>query len=341
MARNPRGRKTVLESIQTNKRRAILGIAVFPAVIWLENLVFAFLLTGMVVFSRERMLGSLINACVLYLVIFPAIFLLAKPRVLFAFIKRFPEVAPSPLGLLKLRNACEGIFMAAGVKGVAVRVICLEGINAVSVIGLKGEPEILLSSSAVEQLSREELEALIAHEVYHLVSGDTKLWTLGFAIGVFVPTLFSYPASIIKSFAETPRDAKHIYATFKKNLAGMIALLYVWVLYLIAITWIPVWLTFHLLVLSGSHDFLADAHALMYTRNPDAVIGMLEKAQVSRTDHVKWFSIMTSHMFFLQSREPEGRWSQFISRLFDTHPSTEERIKNIKENAGTISPYRV
>ncbi|MDO8598625.1 MAG: M48 family metalloprotease, partial [bacterium] len=83
------------------------------------------------------------------------------------------------------------------------------------------------------------------------------------------------------------------------------------------------------LAVSRRREYLADASGALLTRFPDGLARALEKIAAANQPMLR-ANTATAHLFL---SNPFGRKRQFFSRLFDTHPPTEERIKALRAMA--------
>ena len=81
------------------------------------------------------------------------------------------------------------------------------------------------------------------------------------------------------------------------------------------------------LAISRKREFLADATAIEFTRNPDAFISALQKLDSDDSEFSK-ANNATAHMFFTN---PFKKDQKEKSDLLSTHPSISARIEAIKK----------
>jgi Zn-dependent protease with chaperone function len=216
----------------------------------------------------------------------------------------------------RLWNVVEEMAIASGVPVPSVYVLDGEGgINAFAAGFTPGTAVIGVTRGCLEQLDRDQLQGVIAHELSHVLNGDMRLniRLLGVLHGILCIAMAGYV--ILRSGASV--------RTRGRNGAGAIAVLAVG---LIAIGWVGV--LFARLIQAGvsrQREFLADASAVQFTRNPDGIAGALEKIggypAGSRVRSPQ--APATSHMFFGNALRPA------LLRAFATHPPLEERIRRI------------
>ena len=158
---------------------------------------------------------------------------------------------------------------------------------------------------------------MIAHEFSHLLNGDMRLnlKLMGILHGILVIGLLGYWILRTGAYSSGSRD--------KKGGGGAILL---FGLALLVIGFVGMF--FGKLIKSGvsrQREFLADASAVQFTRNPDGIAGALKKigglAAGSKLSNPN--AEQASHMFF-----GEGVSKSWVSWL-DTHPPLVDRIRRI------------
>ncbi|RVD76340.1 M48 family metalloprotease [Pseudomonas koreensis] len=216
-------------------------------------------------------------------------------------------------GEKRLMNVVEEMAIASGSVMPAVYLLPDQSINAFAAGFTPEDAVIGVTQGAVTQLTREELQGVIAHEFSHIFNGDMRLNTQLVAVvhGLLVLGLSGglLMASLLKG---GKRDVRlmllALFAGFLLCLAGFIGNL------------------FGNLVKAGvsrQREFLADASAVQFTRNPQALVGALKKigAQGSSISAVRAGEY--SHLYFSTGV------STTLSRMFATHPDLSVRIRRI------------
>lgn len=224
----------------------------------------------------------------------------------------------------ELRNVVEEMAIASGSPVPETYVLDNErGINAFAAGHTRSDVAIGVTRGCLKLLSRDELQAVIAHEFSHILSGDTRLNMLlmGIAHGVLWPVILgrvlvrgsSRPAEPGESILDD--DASVLRTPF--ILAGYI---------LIAVG--SIGLPFVRLIKSAicrEREWLADAAAVQFTRYPESVAGALKRVggllKQGRLDtpHAE----TASHLYFANSSF--APWFGFLS----THPPLASRIRAI------------
>jgi len=220
----------------------------------------------------------------------------------------------------KLLNVVEEMAIASGVP--VPRVFLLEGedsINAFAAGFAAADAVVAATSGCIRQLSRDELQGVIAHEFSHVLNGDMRLniRLMGVLNGILVIGMVGY--WIMRSTLGAGRGSR----SSKKGSSLPIVLLGLAVM---VIGFIGVF--FGKLIksaVSRQREFLADASAVQFTRNPGGIGGALKKiggcVRGSRlsAEHAE----EASHFFFAN-----GLSSGFLG-LLATHPPLVERIRRI------------
>jgi Zn-dependent protease with chaperone function len=205
----------------------------------------------------------------------------------------------------KLLNVVEEMAIASGIPVPQVFVMDGEpGINAFAAGHSASDAAISVTRGAMTMLRRDELQGVIAHEFSHLLNGDMKLnlRLMGLIFGILCLTVIGRVL---------------IRTRGRKNPLPLLGLA------LIIIGWVGV--LFGRLIqaaVSREREFLADASAVQFTRNPSGLAGALKKiggiAQGSQLQSDR--AEEASHLFFAN-----GLKSRFFG--FATHPPLAERIK--------------
>lgn len=211
----------------------------------------------------------------------------------------------------RLLNVVDEMALASGVSTPKVFVLDDEqGINAFAAGFTTQQAVVAVTRSALEQLSRDELQGVIAHEFSHILNGDMRLnlRLIGILHGILLLALIG---RIMLRGAGRSRSKNSGGIVFLG--AALLAIGYIGVLFGNLIK----------AATSRQREFLADASAVQFTRNPNGIGGALKKIagfEQSAIRHPK--AEEASHLFF-----GEG-----VSTLFGwlaTHPPVEERIRRI------------
>lgn len=213
----------------------------------------------------------------------------------------------------QLLNVVEEIAIAAGVAVPDVYVLEEEGgLNAFAAGFGSGDASVIVTRGLLEHLTREELQGVIAHEFSHIFNGDMKLnmRLIGMLHGILVIALTG--RTILRGSTRSRGKGVALAATIGLALTviGYIGVLCA---------------RFIKAAVSREREYLADASAVQFTRNPDGIGGALRKiasyVRGGRVASARGEEV--SHMMFAEAR---NSWD----RMFATHPSILERIKRIQ-----------
>ncbi len=212
----------------------------------------------------------------------------------------------------RLRNVVEEIALASGVPVPEIYVLEEEsGINAFAAGYTPADAAVAVTRGALEQLKRDELQGVIAHEFSHILNGDMRIniRLMGALFGILVLALIGRRVLLHSRFStgRSKDGAPLILIALAVTAVGYIGLFFG--------RWIKA-------ALSRQREYLADASAVQFTRDPQGIGGALKKIAVySDGSYLRAESEEVSHMLF-------GDGSKMM--LFATHPPIVERIRRIE-----------
>lgn len=225
-------------------------------------------------------------------------------------------------GERRLLNVVEEMSLASGVPVPQVYVLEEEAINAFAAGYGTADAAVGVTRGCIERLTRDELQGVIGHEFSHILNGDMRLniRLMGLLNGILFLALLG---GVLMRLALTSRPR----SSNDKNGGSIVAALIAGGLVLYIVGWIGVF--FGKLIkaaVSRQREFLADASAVQYTRNPGGLAGALSKiaSHSSRLEHPK--AQEASHLFF-----GNGMAEAWLG-LFATHPPIQQRIAEIAPN---------
>ena len=176
---------------------------------------------------------------------------------------------------------------------------------------------VCATTGLLTQLDRTELEGVIAHEISHIRNYDTRLMSIVSILAGMVVLLADW---FLRGMVFRGRSRDE-----NSGSLGAIFFLLGLVLSLLS----PLIAQLIQLAISRRREFLADASAVMLTRQPDGLIRALEKISADRRPLVS-ANKATAHLFIVNPFKGEQAKS-WLNNLFNTHPPVEERIKILKE----------
>jgi Peptidase family M48 len=209
-----------------------------------------------------------------------------------------------------------------------------EGINAFAAGFTPGDAVIGVTRGCIRILSRDELQGVIAHEFSHILNGDMRLniRLIGVLYGILLISMTGwliFRSTAYNTGIDTRRNDDDRRGGNPWPLVGL-------ALYVLGY----VGILFGNLIkaaVSRQREFLADASAVQFTRNPDGIAGALKKiGALSEGSQIQAPEVQeTSHLFF---GEAIGHLFSFMA----THPPLSERIRRIDPSfKGDFSQVRL
>jgi len=217
----------------------------------------------------------------------------------------------------RLINLADEMAIAAGIPAPPVYV--LEDETAINAFAAGDHPRaavVAVTRGALDRLTRDELQGVIAHEFSHILNGDMRLnmRLVGVLHGLF---MLAGAGRVLLRSGGGRSSGKD------KNGLVVLGLVLVVAGYLTGLAGRLV-----RAAVSRQREFLADASAVQFTRNPQGLLGALHKVaqQASGLAHGQGEAV--SHMLF------DGRSSASALRsaggLLATHPPLAERIEVLR-----------
>lgn len=229
----------------------------------------------------------------------------------------------------RLCNVTEEVAISAGIAVPVVFVLEHDSINALAAGCNVSQAAIVVTEGALQTLTRDELQGVIAHEVAHIVNGDAAMNTrlTGALYGLYSLHLLgrNLLAAAWTSARAGPIGRHHV-ASRDSTLQGFIPvpLLLAAGTVLCVIGWLGK-IAGHLVQagVSRQREYLADASAVALTRSKDGLGGALRKiaGQAGAEQPDSPYSELVAH-FWLRSDQPNAGW-------FDSHPPIIERVRRV------------
>ena len=190
-------------------------------------------------------------------------------------------------------------------------------INAFAVGHTTADAALFVSQGAVDALSRDELQALVGHRMSQVLNGDMAL-NSRLASYLYA---FRFAPRVAKWWISFPRDEEGI-ELIKAVFAWLVIRL--WIGIALSIISFPQYAGARLLqaAISRERQRLADASALQFTRNPDALKAVMFKALLLGTASPATATI-------LEDLAQACFAGPVRRRLLDTHQPLEKRIRTI------------
>lgn len=219
----------------------------------------------------------------------------------------------------RLINLADEMAIAAGIP--APPVYLLEDETAINAFAAGDHPRaavVAVTRGALERLNRDELQGVIAHEFSHILNGDMRLnmRLLGVLHGLF---MLAGAGRVLLRSGGGKSAGKGNNGLVVLGLALVVAG---------ALTALVGRLV--RAAVSRQREFLADASAVQFTRNPHGLLGALHKVAQQGNGLAHGQGEAVSHMLF------DGRYGALGTRavrsagsLLATHPPLAERIRRL------------
>ncbi len=171
---------------------------------------------------------------------------------------------------------------------------------------------ICVTTGLLEKLDYYELEGVVAHELAHVKNYDILLSAI---VTVMVGLVVMLSDIMTRTFLWGGRSRK------SENNSGAITLLIGLIFLIIS----PIFAQLMKLSISRKREFLADATAIGFTRNPQGLISALQKLEED-THTLKNANNSTAHMYIVNPFRKNADNPKQKTNLWSTHPSTADRI---------------
>jgi len=215
----------------------------------------------------------------------------------------------------RLYNVVEEIALASGSPVPEVYIMENEpGINAFAAGYTPADAAVAVTQGTLEKLSRSELQGVIAHEFSHILNGDMRIniRMMGIVFGIMVIAILGRQflhSSRFRGSSRNKEGSAIIFIGAALMIIGYVGLFFA--------RWMKS-------ALSRQREFLADASAVQFTRDPSGIAGALKKiAAYNHSSYLTSDAEEVSHMLF------GSGYRQF---MFATHPPLEKRISRIEKS---------
>ena len=215
-----------------------------------------------------------------------------------------------------LWHVVEDMAMVAQVPMPRVFIIDDPSPNAFATGNNPEHAAVAATTGLMEIMNREELEAVMGHEMSHVRNYDIRLQTIALALSAAISMLVNFAGNFWWFGGSRSDDDDD-------NSWGVFAILGSVLLIILA----PLAATIAQMALSRNREYLADAGSVELTRNPHGMISALEKLKEAQPmKHVA----PSSSGLYISDPEENGRHRRF-SDLFATHPPLDARIKRLEQ----------
>lgn len=218
----------------------------------------------------------------------------------------------------KLLNVVQEMAVASGTPAPPVYVLADEaGINAFAAGFSPRDAVIGVTQGTIDHLNREQLQGVIAHEFSHIFNGDMRLniQLMGILNGILILGIAGYYLLYSTSFSRRGRSNDKSGAAILALAVGLMVIGFAGTFFGGLIK----------AAVSRQREYLADASAVQFTRNPGGIAGALKRIggleAGSKVENPGAAEV--SHAFFAQGV------TGFMQSLSATHPPLAKRILRI------------
>lgn len=237
----------------------------------------------------------------------------------------------------KLSNIVDEMTIASGLPRPAVYIIPDDDPNAFATGRDPEHSAIAVTKGLLDQLSREELQGVVAHEMGHIKNYDIRVMTV---IAALIGAVFLLSDWARRGMRFGAVGGGRRSGGSRREGGGYVALI-VFAVWIITIILAPLVGQILAMAVSRQREYLADASGAEFTRNPLALATALGKMEAfsTPTQSIKKGS---AHLCIVDplGRKVNGK-EGVIADLFATHPPISKRITLLKAMAYQHSPSAV
>lgn len=219
----------------------------------------------------------------------------------------------------QLLNIVEEIAIATSLPVPPVYILEANEINAFAAGTSPENAAVTVTTGTLNLLTRDELQGVLAHEFGHIYNRDM---TIGMRVAAMIMGFFivSYIGIRLLQGSFWGGDNRRSDGGDRRegNPIVIVALIF---LIAGAVTWF--FGSILQAMVSRQREYLADACAVQYTRNPAGIANALRKIAASNISDMPRSGKPFAHLYF-------NEHDSFFARLFATHPPLEERIAAIE-----------
>ena len=216
--------------------------------------------------------------------------------------------------LPRVYNLLENLAISRGIKTPTLRVIETDAMNAFATGLHEGQYSVTVTTGLMAALDDQELEAVLAHEMTHVINRDVRLMVIASIFAGVITLLAQIIYRSIMWSSWTGGDRR------RRSGAGLFLVV---ALVVAAIGWVLALLI--KMAISRRREYVADAGAVELTKNPDAMISALQKI----SGHSEIHAPSSVRSMFLD--DDEG-----VMSIFATHPPIDKRIEALVRYAGGV-----
>lgn len=286
-------------AIAANKRKTVLIMTLFVALIVFLGWIFSQIYGGGYSVTAGVLIGALIYTVISY-------YSSAKMALAINQAHKI-EKKDNP----RLYRIVENLAITNGLPMPDVYIMNEPAPNAFATGRDPKHSSVCATTGLLDLLNDTELEGVMAHELSHIKNYDIRVNMVAFAmvavIGILADILLR--ASFFRNSDEDTGSLGIILGVAGAILAPLAA-------------------TLIQLAISRQREYLADASGALATRYPEGLASALEKIGNHGSVIKSHQSSSTAHMFFASPLK-----AKTLAGMFSTHPPVAERVKRLRENA--------
>ncbi|BCJ91184.1 protease HtpX [Terrihabitans soli] len=228
----------------------------------------------------------------------------------------------------RLYNMVENLAIQRGRPIPSIRIIEISALNAYASGVRREHYAVTVTRGLLDELDDAELEAVLAHEMTHIINGDVRL--------IVIAAVFAGLVSLVgdvmmrgfgrgvgfRSSGSSGGSSSSSSSKSKGGGGGAILIIIAIVIFIIA----RLAALALRMAISRRREYMADAGAVELTKNPDAMIGALRK--IERRSNLGAIPGQVEALFI--DSDSAGFWA--------THPSIAERCEALVRYAGGHDP---
>jgi len=214
----------------------------------------------------------------------------------------------------ELHRMVENLSLAAKIPKPRIWIIPLDVPNAFATGRGPKHSSVAVTRGLLKTLSWQEIEGVLSHEISHIKNRD-----------ILISTIVATIAGAIMMIAYWARWAAFLGSGDEEGGGNLIGLLLLSILAPFAAMLIQ-------FAISRTREYEADSSGAKLNGKPLYLASALEKIDMwSKRRPLVGTSLSTAHLFIINPFK--GDW---LTRLFSTHPPTEERVRRLRVMAGLV-----
>ena len=249
-------------------------------------------------------------------------------------------IEPTTPELQQLFNVVDEMAIASGIPRPRIWVVPDDDPNAFATGRDPATASIAVTEGLLDALSRDELQAVVAHEMAHIQNLDVRLMTLLAGMVGAIALMSDGMGRMLRGGARAGSGrfgGGRSGGGGKRGGAGMLGLV-ILVLWLLTLIVAPIVSRILAMAVSRKREFLADATGAQFTRNPAALASALEKLNAA-SGATKRISQGTAHLCIVDPAAqvmsaPTGR----LALMLASHPPIGVRVARLRAMAFQAVP---